>query len=174
MLQRINLNIKVPLESVNLFLHVVFSCLDMLTMEHYIKLLIIVIRRFAIFWSCDILFWSWQLSPYNWHDNMNPIIDLQSASWWSVNIHCTDYWPIIGAPIIVPPILARSSAVSFNSANPTWDERKCETRSLVKAADAIREHWTQKSWYSQTRLVYDRCCALVNSFLNRAIVPTYT
>ena len=30
----------------------------------------------------------------------------------------------------------------------------------------------KKSWHSQTCLVYDRCCALVNSFLNRAIVTT--
>ena len=30
----------------------------------------------------------------------------------------------------------------------------------------------KKSWHSQTRLVYDRCYALVNSFLNRAIVTT--
>ena len=30
----------------------------------------------------------------------------------------------------------------------------------------------KKSWHSQTRLVCDRCCALVNSFLDRAIVTT--
>ena len=30
----------------------------------------------------------------------------------------------------------------------------------------------KKSWHSQTCLVCDRCCALVNSFLNRAIVTT--
>ena len=30
----------------------------------------------------------------------------------------------------------------------------------------------KKSWHSQTRLVRDRCCALVNYFLNRAIVTT--
>ena len=29
-----------------------------------------------------------------------------------------------------------------------------------------------KSWHSQSRLVCDRCCALVNSSLNRAIVTT--
>ena len=59
------LNIKISLESVYLFLHV-FSCLKFtLTMEHYIKLLIIVIWRFAIFCSCDILFWGWQLAPWN-------------------------------------------------------------------------------------------------------------
>ena len=44
-----NLNIKVPPESVNLFLHV-FLCLNfILTMEHYIKLLTIFIWKFAIF-----------------------------------------------------------------------------------------------------------------------------
>ena len=58
---------------------------------------------------------------YNWRDNISLIIGLQSASWWSVNIYCANCWPTIGAPIIVPPILARSSAVFFNSANPTWD-----------------------------------------------------
>ena len=30
----------------------------------------------------------------------------------------------------------------------------------------------KKSWHSQTRLVCDRCCTLLNSFLNRAIVTT--
>ena len=30
----------------------------------------------------------------------------------------------------------------------------------------------KKSWYLHTRLVHDRCCALVNYFLNRAIVTT--
>ena len=30
----------------------------------------------------------------------------------------------------------------------------------------------KKSWHSQTRLVCDQCYALVNSFLNRAIVTT--
>ena len=50
-----NLNIRVPLESVNLFLHV-FLCLKViLTIEHYIKLLTIFIWKFAIFWS-------WQLA----------------------------------------------------------------------------------------------------------------
>ena len=58
---------------------------------------------------------------YNRRDNRSLIIGLQSASWWSVNIYCANSWPTIGAPIIVPPILARSWAVSFNSANPTWD-----------------------------------------------------
>ena len=57
---------------------------------------------------------------YNWRDNISPIIGLQSASWWLINIYSADYWATIGALIIVPPTLARSSAVSFNSANPTW------------------------------------------------------
>ena len=61
---------------------------------------------------------------HHWRDNMSLIIGLQSVSWWSVNIYCANCWPTIGAPIIVPPILARSSAVSFNSENPTWD-RAC-------------------------------------------------
>ena len=30
----------------------------------------------------------------------------------------------------------------------------------------------KKSWHSQRRLVCDRCCALVHSFLNIAIVTT--
>ena len=58
---------------------------------------------------------------YHWRDNMNLIIGLPSASWWSVNIYCPNCWPTIGAPIIVSPILAQSSAVSFDSANPAWD-----------------------------------------------------
>ena len=57
---------------------------------------------------------------YHWRDNISLIIGLQSASWWSVDICCANYWPTIGAPIIVPPILARLSAVFLNSANPTW------------------------------------------------------
>ena len=40
-------------------------------------------------------------------------------------IYCADYWPTIGAPIIVPPILARSATASFNPANPTWDVNVC-------------------------------------------------
>ena len=59
---------------------------------------------------------------YNWRDNISLIIGLQSASWWSVDIYCANCWPTISAPIIVLPILARSLAVSFNSANPTWGE----------------------------------------------------
>ena len=62
---------------------------------------------------------------YNWRDNISLIIGLQSASWWSVNIYCANYWPTIGAPIIVPPILARLSAVLLNSANPTWVSGVC-------------------------------------------------
>ena len=58
---------------------------------------------------------------YNWRDNISLIIGLQSASWWSVNIYCANFWSTIGTPIIVPPILARLSAVFFNSANPTCD-----------------------------------------------------
>ena len=61
------------------------------------------------------------MQAYNWRDNISLIIGLQSSSWWSVHIYCAHCWPTIGAPIIVPPILARSSAVTFNSANPTWD-----------------------------------------------------
>ena len=57
---------------------------------------------------------------YNWRDNISLIIGLQSASWWSANIYCANCWPTIGAPIMVPPILARWLAVSCNSANPTW------------------------------------------------------
>ena len=64
---------------------------------------------------------------YNWRDNISLIIGLQSASWWSVNIYCANHWPTIGAPIIVPPILARLSAVLLNSANPTWVTRSPNT-----------------------------------------------
>ena len=71
---------------------------------------------------------------YNWRDNVSLIIGLQSASWWSVNIYCANYWPTISAPIIVPPILARLSAALLNSANPTWDAPNCrklkETRKV--------------------------------------------
>ena len=53
-----NLNIRVLLESVNLFLHVFLHLKVYLRMEHYIKSLIIFIWNFAIFWS-------WQLALYN-------------------------------------------------------------------------------------------------------------
>ena len=53
-----------PLESVNLFLHV-FLCLEViLTIEHYIKLLTIFIWKFAIFWSWQLALWNLgQLAP---------------------------------------------------------------------------------------------------------------
>ena len=59
-----NLNIRVPFESVNLFLHV-FLCLKVIsTMEHYIKLLTIFIWKFAIFWSRQLALWNLgQLAP---------------------------------------------------------------------------------------------------------------
>ena len=59
-----NHNIRVPLESVNLFLHV-FLCLKVIsTMEHYIKLLTIFIWKFAIFWSLQLALWNLgQLAP---------------------------------------------------------------------------------------------------------------
>ena len=58
------LKIRVPLESVNLFLHV-FLCLKViLTIEHYIKLLTIFIWKFAIFWSWQLTLWNLgQLAP---------------------------------------------------------------------------------------------------------------
>ena len=49
-----NLNIRVPLESVKLFLHVFLYLKVILTMEHYIKLLTIFIWKFAIFWSWEL------------------------------------------------------------------------------------------------------------------------
>ena len=59
-----NLNIRVPLESGNLFLHV-FLCLKViLTMEHYMKLLTIFIWKFSIFWSWQLALWNLgQLAP---------------------------------------------------------------------------------------------------------------
>ena len=65
----LNLNIRVPLESVNLFLHV-FLCLEViLTMEHYIKLLTIFIWKFAIFWSWQLALWNLgQLAPASFFD----------------------------------------------------------------------------------------------------------
>ena len=59
-----NLNIRVPLKSVNLFLHV-FSCLKViLTMEHCMKLLTIFIWKFTIFWSWQLALWNvGQLAP---------------------------------------------------------------------------------------------------------------
>ena len=58
------LNIRVPFESVNLFLHV-FLCLKViLTIEHYIKLLKISIWKLAIFWSWQLALWYLgQLAP---------------------------------------------------------------------------------------------------------------
>ena len=59
-----NINIRVPLKSVNLFLHV-FLCLKViLTMEHYIKLLTIFIWKFAIFRNWQLAVWNLgQLAP---------------------------------------------------------------------------------------------------------------
>ena len=59
-----NRNIRVPLESVNLFLHV-FLCLKViLTLKHYMKLLTIFIWKFAIFWSWQLALWNLgQLAP---------------------------------------------------------------------------------------------------------------
>ena len=52
-----NLNIKVPLGGVNLFLYVLPCLKVILTMEHYTKLLIIIIWRYAIgFFSRYMLF----------------------------------------------------------------------------------------------------------------------
>ena len=39
-------------------------------MEHYIKLLTIVIWRFKIFWSSDILFWTDNLLREIWDNNI--------------------------------------------------------------------------------------------------------
>ena len=59
-----NLNIRVPLESVNLFLHVFLCRKVILTTEHYIKLLTIFIWKFAIFWSWQLVLWNLgQLAP---------------------------------------------------------------------------------------------------------------
>ena len=59
-----NLNIRVPLESANSFLHVFLCAKVILTIEHYIKLLRIFIRKFAIFWSWQLALWNLgQLAP---------------------------------------------------------------------------------------------------------------
>ena len=59
-----NLNIRVPLESVNLFLHVFLYLKVILTMEHYIKLLTTFIWKFAIFSSWELGLWNLeQLAP---------------------------------------------------------------------------------------------------------------
>ena len=49
--------------------------------------------------------------------------------------------------------------------------RKCKTRSLVKTADAITEHWTRKELaFADKSSIWP--VLLVNSFLYRAIVTT--
>ena len=53
-----NLNVRVPLENINLFLHVILCLKVILTMEHYIKLLKIFIWKFAIFWSWQLALWN--------------------------------------------------------------------------------------------------------------------
>ena len=53
-----NLNIRVPLESVNLFLHVFLHLKVILTMEYSIKLQTIFIWQFAIFWSWQLALWN--------------------------------------------------------------------------------------------------------------------
>ena len=99
---------------------------------------------------------------YNWRDNISLIIGLQSASWWSVNIYCANYWPRIGAPIIVPPILARLSAVLLNSANPTWDTALAPQKTFVQVLgvemllrllieeghDTMNNHFLLEYWMS--------------------------
>ena len=59
-----NLNIRVPLESVNLLLHF-FLCLKViLTMKDYIKLLTIFIWKFKIFGNWQLALWNLgQLAP---------------------------------------------------------------------------------------------------------------
>ena len=47
-------------------------------------------------------------------------------------MYCANYWPTIGAPIIVPPILALLWAVFFNSANPTWVRAQCRLERIGK------------------------------------------
>ena len=47
-------------------------------------------------------------------------------------------------------------------------KRDVWSRQLMPSQSTERK----KSWHTQTSLVCDRCCALVNSFLNRAIVTT--
>ena len=60
----INLNIRVRLGRVNLFLHVFLCPKVILTMEHSIKLLTIFIWKFAIFWSWQLALWNMgQLAP---------------------------------------------------------------------------------------------------------------
>ena len=54
----LNLNIRVPLESVYLFLHVFLWLKIILTMEHYLTLLTIFIWKFAIFWSWQLALWN--------------------------------------------------------------------------------------------------------------------
>ena len=59
-----NLNIRVSLESVNLFLHVCLCLKVILTMEHNRKLLIIFIWKCAIFCSWQLALWNLgQLAP---------------------------------------------------------------------------------------------------------------
>ena len=93
---------------------------------------------------------------YHRRDNMSLIIGLQSASWWSVNIYCANCWPKIGAPIIVPPILARSSAVSFNSANPTWE---LSNYSLAQYGEELKTGITLLGWhnYLEQQEMYSLC-----------------
>ena len=59
-----NLNIRVPLDSINLFLDV-FLCLKLiLIIEDYMKLLTIFIWKFEIFWSWQLALWNLrQLAP---------------------------------------------------------------------------------------------------------------
>ena len=91
---------------------------------------------------------------YNWRDHISLIIGLQSASWWSVNIYCTNYWLTIGAPIIVPPILARLSAIFFNSANPTWDNRRSSEYTERKNLIESKRSWPMRYLFAANEIIY--------------------
>ena len=69
-----NLNIRVPLKSVDLFLHVFLCLMVILTIKQHINSLTIVIWKFAIFWSWQLALWILrQLAPASFFLNFNSL-----------------------------------------------------------------------------------------------------
>ena len=73
-------------------------------LEHYIKLLTIVIWRFAIFWGCDILFWNCQLALWN-------LGLLALDSFFTFSSH-TEY--VKRELIVIPWLKKKNSLLSMN------------------------------------------------------------
>ena len=170
-----NLNIRVPFESVNLFLHVFFC----------------VLRSF---WQ-----WNTTLSYSRFHLKIGNILVLITCpEKFGTTCPSVIFWLATGSRPRCLRYLCCWLAHVFSKRTPfkiIWQFIalknalnvyfvKTESNILLGVEDNVKlDLWSRqlmpsqsterkKNWHSQTRLVCDRCCALVNSFINRAIVPT--